>query len=126
MHIIVSMEADGLIVATTTQGQILAECFFKAEDETVDELRQMGYTRLLHTYAAATVEAGPGLEHTDLEDVFLDGDLPMEPVRGASLALDPGLAGGKLTRAGGEGAEPDQDGQRRQATGADGQPDGRR
>jgi len=79
MHIIVAMQADGLIVATTTQGQILAECFFKAEDETVDELRQMGYARLLHAYAAATVEAGPGLEHTDLEDVFLDGALPMEP-----------------------------------------------
>ena len=79
MHIIVAMQADGRIVATTTQGQMLAECFFKAEDETVDELRQMGYARLLHTYAAATVEAGPGLEHTDLEDVFLDGSLPMEP-----------------------------------------------
>ena len=76
MHIIVSMQADGRIVATTTQGQILAECFFKAEDETVDELRQMGYARLVHTYAAATMEAGVGLEPTDLEDLFLERRLP--------------------------------------------------
>jgi hypothetical protein len=76
MHIIVSIQADGLIVATNTQGQILAECFFKAEDETADELLQMGYARLLHTYAAATIEAGPGLEPTDLEDVFLEEKLP--------------------------------------------------
>jgi hypothetical protein len=72
MHIIVSMQADGLIVATTNQGQVLAECFFKAEDETTDELRQMGYVRLLYTYAAATVEAGPGIEPTDLADVFIE------------------------------------------------------
>jgi len=42
----------------------------------VDELRQMGYARLVHTYAAATVEAGAGLEPTDLEDLFLEGRLP--------------------------------------------------
>ena len=76
MHILVSMQADGRIVATTTQGQILAECFFKAEDETADELHQMGYARLLHIYGAATVEAGSGLEPTDLEDVFLEGTRP--------------------------------------------------
>ena len=76
MHILVSMQADGHIVATTTQGHILAECFFKAEDETADELLQMGYARLLHTYTAATVEVGPGLEPADLEDVFLEGTRP--------------------------------------------------
>src|SRR5713101_6391675 len=65
-----------LIVSMTTQGHILAECFLKAEDETADELRQMGYARLLPTYAAATIEAGPGLEAADLEDVFLEGVLP--------------------------------------------------
>ena len=52
------------------QGQIVAACFFQAEDKTADEVRQMGDVRLLHTSAAATVEAGPGLEPTDLEDVF--------------------------------------------------------
>ena len=76
MHIIVAMQADGRIVATTTQGQMLAECFFKAEDETADELRQMGYACLVHTYAAATIEAGAGLEPTDLEDLFVEGRLP--------------------------------------------------
>src|SRR6266852_7958485 len=70
MHIIVSMKTDGRIVAATTQGHILAECFLKAEDETADELRQMGYARRLPTYAAATIEAGPGLEAADLERIF--------------------------------------------------------
>ena len=79
MHIIVSMTTDGRIVAATTQGHILAECFLKAEDETADELRQMGYARRLSTYAAATIEAGPGLEAADLEDVFLEGVLPTAP-----------------------------------------------
>lgn len=78
MHIIVSMQADGLIVAANTQGQILAECFFKAEDETVEELRQMGYACLIHTYATATVEAGIGIEPTDLEDLFIEGPTPVE------------------------------------------------
>ena len=78
MHIIVSMQADGLIVAANTHGQILAECFFKAEDETAEELRQMGYAHLIHTYAAATVEAGIGIEPTDLEDLFIEGPTPVE------------------------------------------------
>ncbi len=77
MKIIVSMTAEGRIVAETMQGQILAECFFKAEDETAEELRQMGYARLRHTYATATLEAGQGIEPTDLEDVFIEGAPPV-------------------------------------------------
>jgi len=33
-------------VATTMQGQIVAACFFQAEDKTADEARQMGDVRL--------------------------------------------------------------------------------
>jgi hypothetical protein len=77
MKIIISMTAERRIVAETMQGQILAECFFKAEDETAEELRQMGYARLQHTYATATLEAGDGLEPTDLEDVFIEGASPV-------------------------------------------------
>ena len=63
----------------------MAACFFQAEDKTADEVRQMGDVRLLHTSAAATVEAGPGLEPTDLEDVFFEGALPSEPCASPTL-----------------------------------------
>jgi len=77
MKIIVSMTAEGRIVAKTLQGQILAECFFKTEDETVEELWQMGYARLRHTYDDATLEAGTGIEPADLEDIFIESAPPM-------------------------------------------------
>ena len=76
MHIIISMQADGLIRAANPQGHLLAECFFKAEDETADELRQMGYTSLRHAYPTATFVVGTGLEATDLEDLFLEATPP--------------------------------------------------
>jgi len=76
MQIIISMQADGLIMATNPQGHLLAECFFKAEDETAEELRQMGYTSLMHTYPTATFVAGIGIEFTDLEDLFIEGTAP--------------------------------------------------
>ncbi len=62
MHILISLQADGLIMATNPQGHRLAECFFKAEDETAEELRQMGYTSLRHAYPTATFVVGTGLE----------------------------------------------------------------
>ena len=42
-QVIVSRNDKEEVWATTPTGEILAECFFKAEDETPDELRQMGY-----------------------------------------------------------------------------------
>jgi hypothetical protein len=76
MQMIISMQADGLIMATNTQGHLLAECFFKAEDETAEELRQMGYTSLRHTYPTATFVVETGMESTDVEDLFLEGPPP--------------------------------------------------
>ena len=55
------------------QGDLLAECFFKTEDETEDELRHMGYHRLLTVYPTAHVAAGVGLDRAELEELFLEG-----------------------------------------------------
>jgi hypothetical protein len=41
-------------------GDILAECFFKAEDETAEELKQMGYQSLSEYLPAAQIAAGKG------------------------------------------------------------------
>ena len=79
MQMIIAIQADGLIRATTPQGHLLAECFFKAEDETADELRQMGYTSLRHAYPTATFVVGTGLDATDVEDLFIEGMRPAEP-----------------------------------------------
>jgi len=79
MHIVISMQADGLIMAANPQGHLLAECFFKAEDETAAELRQMGYASLRHTYPTATFVVETGLESTDVEDLFIEGAPPAVP-----------------------------------------------
>ena len=79
MQIIISMQADGLIMVANPQGHRLGECFFKAEDETAEELRQMGYVSLMHTYPTATFVVGTGLESTDLEDLFIEGVSLAEP-----------------------------------------------
>ena len=59
--------------AGCTLGDILAECFFKTEDETEDELRHMGYHRLLTVYPTAHVAAGVVLDRAELEELFLEG-----------------------------------------------------
>ena len=63
MHIIVSMQADGLIVATTTQGQILAECFFKAEDEGALPLSEGGLSGHSEKLCGRSEGVVSGLDH---------------------------------------------------------------
>ena len=46
--------------------------FFKTEDETEDELRLMGYHRLLTVYPTAHPAAGAALEPAELGEVFLE------------------------------------------------------
>ena len=72
MQVTVSMNAAGLILVTTPLGEILAECFFKAVDETVEGLRHMGYESLMHRYPTAHIVAGRGIEVADMEDLFLE------------------------------------------------------
>jgi hypothetical protein len=54
------------------QGDLLAECFFKAEDETAEELQQMGYQSLSACYPAAQMTVGWGVEVADLADLFVE------------------------------------------------------
>ena len=73
MTVTVCMDEAGAIWIANGQGDLLAECFFKTEDETVDELRHMGYHRLLTVYPTAHVAAGVVLDLAELEELFLEG-----------------------------------------------------
>ena len=59
--------------------RVTAECFFKAEDETEDELRHMGYHRLLTLYPTAHLAAGTGVDPAELDEVFLEVCRQREP-----------------------------------------------
>src|SRR5215510_2381160 len=88
MIVTVCMDAAGAIWLANGQGDVLAECFFKAEDETEDELRLMGYHRLLIVYPAAHLAAGTTLEPAELGEIFVEGaradrDCPAAPRQAA-------------------------------------------
>jgi hypothetical protein len=78
MTVIVCMDEAGTIWIANGQGDILAECFFKTEDETEDELRLMGYHRLLTVYPTAHLAAGAALDPAELGEVFLEGGRQLE------------------------------------------------
>ena len=71
-HVIVSRNDKEEVWVVTPGGKILAECFFKAEDETPDELRQMGYRSLTEQYRRAHITVGAGLEAADLAELFVE------------------------------------------------------
>ena len=73
MTVIVCMDEVGAIWIANGQGDRLAECFFKTEEETEDELRRMGYHRLLTVYPTALLAAGAALDPAELGEVFLEG-----------------------------------------------------
>jgi hypothetical protein len=72
MQITVSMNNQGYVWASTCQGQRLAECFFKAADETVADLEHMGYQSLADHYPTASIAVGIGIEAEDLDDLFVE------------------------------------------------------
>jgi hypothetical protein len=72
MTVTVYMDEVGAVWIANVQGDILAEGFFKTEDETEDELRHMGYHRLLTVYPTAHPAAGTGLDPAELSEVFLE------------------------------------------------------
>jgi len=72
MKIIVSMDERGGMWAHNEQGDVLAECFMKTEEETLEEILAWGYPLLVQTYPGAQLEAGPGMEPQDLAEVFLE------------------------------------------------------
>jgi len=71
-QVIVSRNNKEEVWVATPRGKILAECFFNAEDETPDELRQMGYWSLTETYRRAHITIGAGLEVEDIPELFVE------------------------------------------------------
>jgi hypothetical protein len=71
-QVIVSRNNREEVWVTTPTGKILAECFFKAEDETPEELEHMGYPQLLHLYSPEAIRVGPGIAPEDVEEIFVE------------------------------------------------------
>ena len=71
-QVIVSKNDKEEVWVETPTGNLLAECFFKAVDETPDELRQMGYRSLTEQYRRAHITVGAGLEVADLAELFVE------------------------------------------------------
>jgi hypothetical protein len=71
-QIIVSRSAQEDVWIETPTGTMLAECFFKAPDETPHALEEMGYVQLLHLYPAADIRVGQGMTPEEVEDIFVE------------------------------------------------------
>ena len=81
MTVVVYMNAAGGIWIENVQGDLLAACFFKTDEETEDELQRMGYQRLLTAYPAAHIAAGTGIDPADLDELFLEACMRRGPGR---------------------------------------------
>jgi hypothetical protein len=71
-QVIVSRNDKEEVWVRTPTGDILAECFFKAPDETPEELEHMGYSQLLHRYPAEEILVGQGIAPDEVEDIFVE------------------------------------------------------
>ena len=71
-QIIVSSNDTEDVWIETPTGHRLAECFFKAPDETPEELEHMGYPQLLHLYPLEEILVGPGMASEDVEEIFVE------------------------------------------------------
>ena len=71
-QIIVSRNDKEEVWVETLAGNVLAECFFKAEDETPEELEHMGYPQLLHLYPAEEILVGQGIAPEEVEEIFVE------------------------------------------------------
>jgi hypothetical protein len=67
----VKNDREEVWVATLT-GDLLAECFFKAPDETPEELEHMGYPQLLHLYPPEEIRVGQGITPEEMEEIFVE------------------------------------------------------
>ena len=72
MQVMVSTDAAGMVWITTAQGNRLTEGFFKAPDETPDELEHMGYPQLIHLYPPEEILVGRGIAPDEVEDIFVE------------------------------------------------------
>ena len=71
-HVIVSRNDKEEIWVETPTGTILTECFFKAPDETPEELEHMGYPQLLHLYPPEEILVGQGITLDEVEDICVE------------------------------------------------------
>ena len=71
-QVIVSRNDKEEVWVKTPTGRILAECFFKAEDETPEEVEHMGYPQLLHLYPAEEILVGQGIAPEEVEEIFVE------------------------------------------------------
>ena len=71
-QVIVARNDKEEVWVQTPTGNRLAECFFKAPDETSEELEHMGYPQLLHLYSPGEILVGQGIAPEELEDIFVE------------------------------------------------------
>ena len=71
-QIIVSRNDKEEVWVETLTGNVLAECFFKAPDETPEGLENMGYPQLLHLYPPEEILVGPGIAPEEVEEIFVE------------------------------------------------------
>jgi hypothetical protein len=71
-QIIVSRNDKEEVWVETPTGNRLAECFFQAPDETLEELEHMGYPQLLHLYPPEEIQVGPGIAPEEVEEIFVE------------------------------------------------------
>jgi hypothetical protein len=71
-QVIVSSNDNEDVWIETPTGTRLAECFFKAPDETPHELEEMGYVQLLRLYPAAAIRVSQGMTPEEVEDIFVE------------------------------------------------------
>jgi hypothetical protein len=71
-QIIVSRNDKEDVWVATPTGNLLAECFFKAPDETPEELEHMGYPQLLHLYPPEEIRVGQGITPEEMEEIFVE------------------------------------------------------
>jgi hypothetical protein len=71
-QIIVTRNNKEEVWVNTPTGHRLAECFFKAPDETPEELEHMGYPQLLHLYPPEEILVGPGIASEEVEEIFVE------------------------------------------------------
>jgi hypothetical protein len=72
MPVTIAMDEAGMVWVENPHGDILAECFFKAPDETPEELEHMGYPQLLHLYPPEEILVGPGIAPEEVEEIFVE------------------------------------------------------
>jgi hypothetical protein len=72
MQVRVSTDAEGMVWIAPAQAHRLLAGFFKAPDETPEELERMGYPQLIHLYPPEAILVGPGIARDEVEDIFVE------------------------------------------------------